>query len=462
MSKIDSLYLNPETRLIDHVAQIRYEDLPSEAIDYCKLLIVDTLGVIFPGSLAPGCREVADLARTWGSESGSTVLIHGYKTIPPLAALVNSTMMHALDFDDTLDASALHTFVSVLPAALAASESSGKVSGKKFITALVLGVDIISRISLGIDRPLSWIRTATCGSFGATVTASKILGLDRAGIANALGVVYSQTAGNAQGLIEGRLVKRMQPGFAASAGVSSAFLAMKGITGSTDFLCGPYGYFNLYEAGEFDLEPVFKSLGSHYTINDLSIKPYPSCRMTHASIDAALEMRGIIGSFTEDIDQIEVKVSKMVTEMVGKPFVLGTNPQVDAQFSIPYTVACALARGDVFIGDFETEAIHDRQVKALASRIKILVNSQLPAKDIFHAELKIKMRDGRTFEKAVNVPLGNPARAMKAEICREKFRKCVAYSGLDFGKTKIEELFSMIDSLEYMRDISRMVSLMLP
>jgi len=315
---------------------------------------------------------------------------------------------------------------------------------------------------MGIDRPLSWIRTATCGSFGAAATASKILGLDRDEIANALGVVYSQTSGNAQGLIEGRLVKRMQPGFAASAGVTSAFLAMKGITGSIDFLCGPYGYYNLYEIGKFDLKPVVASLGSHYTIMDLSIKPYPSCRMTHASIDAALELRDLIGGVVEDIDQIEVTASKMVTEMVGKPFVIGPNPQVDAQFSIPYTVACALARGDVFIGDFETDAIHDRQVKALANRVKVSVNPQLQAKDILHAELAIKMKDGRAHRKTVNVPLGNPAKAMDAEQCGEKFRKCIAYSGLDFGKAKIEELLSMIDSLEDLQDINQLIALMLP
>jgi len=441
MSNFNNLNLNPENRLIDHIAKVRYEDLPSEAVAYCKLLIIDTLGVAFPGSLAPGCPEVADLARAWSSDSGSTVLIHGDKTTPPLAALVNSTMMHALDFDDTLDASALHTFVSVLPAALAASESAEKVDGREFIAALVLGVDVICRISMGIDRPLSWIRTATCGSFGAAATASKILGLNRDGIANALGLVYSQTSGNAQGLLEGRLVKRMQPGFAASAGVTSAFLAMKGITGSIDFLCGPYGYYNLYEAGEFDLKPV---------------------RMTHASIDAALELRGVTGGFVEDIDQIEVKASKMATEMVGKPFVLGTNPQVDAQFSIPYTVACALTRGDVFIGDFETDAIHDRQVKALADCVKVSVNPRQSAKDILHAELTIKMKDGRKHEKTVNVPLGNPAKAMDTEQCREKFKKCVAYSGLDFGKAKIDELLSMIDSLEDVKDINQMIALMLP
>jgi len=152
----------------------------------------------------------------------------------------------------------------------------------------------------------------------------------------------------------------------------------------------------------------------------------------------------------------------MVIEMVGKPFVIGTNPQVDAQFSIPYTVACAMTRGDVFIGDFETKAIHDTQVKALADRVTVSVNPDLLAKDILFSELAIKMKDGRIHGKTVNVPLGNPEKAMGVEQCKQKFRKCVAYSGLDFDSNKIEELLSMIDSLEHIQDINRMIALMLP
>jgi len=278
MLNINKSNLNLEYKLIDHITKVRYEDLPPEAVDCCKLLIMDALGVIFPGSLAPGCPEVAGLAQAWRSESGASILIHGDRTLPPFAALVNSTMMHALDFDDTLDASALHTFVNVLPAAMAAAETVGSIDGKRFMTALILGVDVICRLSMGIRRPLSWIRTATCGSFGAATTVGKILGLDHEQMTNALGVAYSQTSGNAQGLLEGRLVKRMQPGFAAQAGLTSAFLAERGITGSHEFLEGTYGFYNLYEQGEFIHEPIVENLGSHYTITDLSIKPYPCQR----------------------------------------------------------------------------------------------------------------------------------------------------------------------------------------
>jgi 2-methylcitrate dehydratase PrpD len=448
-----------EKMLVDNAARVRFEDLPRNVVEYCKLLVMDSFGVTFPGSTAPGCREVVELARAWGGE-GSHVLLYGYEAAPPFVASANSTMMHALDFDDTLDDSALHTFVSVLPAGLATAEYIGEVDGKTLITALVLGVDMICRVSLGIQRPLSWIRTSTCGSFGSTVTAGKILGLDRDRLTNALGVVYSQTSGNAQGLIEGRLVKRMQPGFAAQAGVYSVFLSRAGITGSHNFLQGRYGFYNLYERGEYDPDPVIDGLGEHYTILDLSLKPYPCCRMTHASIDATLQLRDVIGRSATDIEEIRVTASKMVTEMVGKPFFIGTDPQVDAQFSIPYTVSAALLYGDVFLKDFEVAAIMDESVKALADRVKVTSDPNLPEKDILHAEMNIRMKNGQSHEASVSAPLGNPAKPLTMAHCKEKFMKCLAQSNVDFDDARTEELLSMIENLEQVKDVRLLTALM--
>jgi 2-methylcitrate dehydratase PrpD len=459
MSQADNVTRGLEGKLVDHVSRVNFQNLPTEVVEYCKLFIIDSFGVTFPGYSAPGCREVAELTRNWGG-SGSTVLIHGNRAAPPFAALANSTMMHALDFDDTLDVSALHTFVTVLPAGLATAEYLGGVDGKTLITALVLGVDMICRVSLGIRRPLSWIRTSTCGSFGAAVTAGKILGLDCERLTNALGVVYSQTAGNAQGLIEGRLVKRMQPGFAAQAGVTSAFLAHAGITGSHDFLQGQYGFYNLYERREYDPEPVVDRLGEHYTILDLSLKPYPCCRMTHASIDGALQLKDMIDDPAKDLEEILVIASKMVTEMVGKTFVIGTDPQVDAQFSIPYTVSAALLYGDVFLKDFEIAAIMDEKVKALAERVKVTSDPDLPDKDILHAKITIRMKNGQAHEASVHAPLGNPDRPLTMEHCKEKFRKCLAQSNVDFTDSKTDKLLSMIEYLEQVKDVRLLTALM--
>jgi 2-methylcitrate dehydratase PrpD len=448
-----------ENRLIDHIARTGFDDLDGDAVRCCKNLVMDSLGVVFPGSRAPGCPQIVEMLRAWPSPEGASVLLNDFAVAPPLAAMANSAMMHALDFDDTLDVSALHTFVSVLPAALAAAEHRGAVSGKELIAALVLGVDVICRISLAIDRPLSWIRTATCGSFGAAAAAGKILGLAPDAISNALGVVYAQTSGNAQGLVEGRLVKRMQPGFAASAGVVSAFLAAGGVTGSRQFLTGDYGYYSLYEQGDYHPERVTEALGEHFAVVDLSIKPYPCCRMTHSSIGAAMKLRDRVGP-TMGIAKIDVSVSSMVAEMVGKPFQIGTNPQVDAQFSIPYTTACAFIRGDVFLQDFETEPISDPAIRQLADRVRVVSDPALPAKDILQSEMTVTRTDGEIFSEQIPVPPGNPKSPVSDAQCREKFIKCIEYSGLSVKNEARDELISMIVNLESVSNVNEMVRAM--
>ncbi len=449
-----------EQGLVENIYSTGFDDLEKNVVDYCKRLIIDSLGVTFPGINAPGCRNVIDIVTLWGCNSGSSLLILGEKVPPPMAALANSTMMHAVDFDDTLDETALHTFVSVLPASLSISEAIGGVDGKRLLTAIVLGVDVICRVSLAIRRPLSWIRSSTCGSFGAATAAGKLMNLDRNGLTNVLGIVYSQTSGNCQGLLEGRLIKRMQPGFASQAGVMSAFLAKGGITGSHDFLEGPYGYYNLYEHGKYDYMPVIERLGEHFGISDLSIKPYPCCRMTHSSIDAALKLREFVKEKEEKIDSVNVSASKMVTEMVGKPFVMGTDPQVDAQFSIPYTVSSALLRGDVFLGDFEKEAIMDNKARSLAEKVFVREDSSLPAKDILHVNMEVSMKDGTKFDARIKAPLGNPLNPLSMDQCREKFRKCLEYSGIKIGSDRVNQLLDMIDNLEKVKDVGIITELM--
>ncbi len=446
-----------EERIVDHVAGAKYDELPDNTVACCKRLVMDTLAVAFPGRTAPGCPEVRALVESWPSPKGASVLFSGAKAAPPMAALANSTMMHALDFDDTLDASALHTFVSVLPACLAAAEAVGGVDGKTLITALALGVDVICRISLGIQRPLSWIRTATCGSFGAAAAAGKILGLDRERLWDALGIVYAQTSGNAQGLVEGRLVKRMQPAFAASAGVTAAFLASKGITGSRAFLTGNYGYYPLYEQGDLDADAVLADLGRHNAVTDLSIKPYPCCRMTHSAIDAALAVRDQVGPAGE-IARIEVRASSMVTEMVGKRFRIGKNPQVDAQFSIPYTVACALVRGDVFLGDFEPQAIGKQEVLDLAAKVQVIEDPGLAAKDLLPARLCVHRQGRAPVEMQITAPLGNPLRPMSDIQCRSKFEKCLDYSGYGMDRGARDDLSAAIMGLETLADVRSLLA----
>ena len=453
------MHLNRE--IAAYVAGKDFADLPAPVVEAAKKFILDVLAVGIAGWDAPGCREAVQVVTAWKQvDRGPAVILgHGAWTSPPEAAFANATIMHALDFDDTLDSSALHTMVSVFPAALALGETSG-ASGRELIAAVVLGVDVICRLAAAIVRPLSWIRTATCGSFGAAAAAGKILKLSREEQMNAFGIVYSQTAGSAQCLLDGSLVKRMQPAFASRAGVFSALLAQKGITGARYPFAGEYGFFNLYEGGEVQLDRVSDNLGQHYGIMDLSIKPYPSCRMTHAAISAALALRSQNEFKVEEVRQVKVRVAEMVAEMVGKPFAVRDNPQVDAQFSIPYTVAVALLRGKPVLEDFTEERIADPRVRELSEKVTVAVDPQLAARDIEPVALTVEVNDDRRFQEQQQHLPGSPAAPLTVDECRDKFHECVLFSRRQDFLQRESDIVDLVFNLENVADIRELTALL--
>ena len=266
--------------------------------------------------------------------------------------------------------------------------------------------------------------------------------------------MYSQTAGNAQCLVDGGLVKRMQPGFSARSGVLSAALAKKGVTGATDMFEGEYGFYNLYERGNVQSERVTQDLGEHFGVMDLSIKPYPCCRMTHAAIDAALEVSDSHGIDPADIKEVQISASKMVSDMVGAPFKIRENPQVDAQFSIPYTVAVALRNGDVVLRDFTSETIKSAApILELARKIKVSVNPELPDNDISSLHMSIRMLNGQTLAHTLDALKGSPLKPLSFDECAAKFKNCLEYSGKPTFIENGDLIVDFIFNLEKKEDI---------
>jgi 2-methylcitrate dehydratase PrpD len=428
-------------------ASLKFDNLPPEVVETTEKFILDTLGCGLAGAKAPGMKEVYDMFAFWGGRNEATVLGYGGKLPCPAAAFVNSALCHALDFDDTLDDAAMHCYVSALPAALATAEARD-AGGKDLILAVVLGVDLTCRLGLAIKTPLSWIRTATCGSFGAAVAAAKVLSLDEEGIRNALGVVYSQTAGNAQCLLDGGLSKRMQPAFSARAGVVSAFLAERGITGAREIFEGKYGFFNLYERGAYDRQACLENLGRDFCGTKLSIKPYPCCRMTHAAIDAALAVREKYRFQLGDVDRVELFIAGMSKEMVGGPFEIRKNPQVDAQFSVPYTVAVALKKGKPVIEDFAESTVMMPEWKEITKKITVTADREIDARDIHRATIKVYLRNGEVLTHRVEAIKGHPRNPLSWEEVIDKFKNCAGLGVRKFSEPELDRLIELVVNLE--------------
>jgi len=244
------------------------------------------------GSGSPGIDELFGVIARWGGLAESRVLLRRIRLPAPQAALLNASMGHALDFDDTLDTGgSIHPGVSVLGSVLAVCDSLGRVTGRDVLTAVALGLDISCRIALASTLDRGWHRTAAIGVFGATAAAGKLIGLSPEQMLAALGIAYSHAAGNRQCILDGVLTKRMQAGQAAGAGVFSAVLAQTGFTGAQNIFNGRFGFFELYQPHGSDASLLLRDLGTAFRGEALSYKPYPRGRPLHAAIDAALAAR---------------------------------------------------------------------------------------------------------------------------------------------------------------------------
>jgi 2-methylcitrate dehydratase PrpD len=444
--------------LTHHVVQLKFDDLPKNVVRITKKFILDTLGTMVAGSTAPGCSEVVQQVKEWGGKPESTIMLYGGKVPAPNAALCNSMMSHALDFDDTHDIATLHANVSTLPAALATAEATtGEVSGKDLITAVALGVDMTSRLGLGVVGPLMWNLTSLTGYFGATVAAGKILGLEEEVFHNALGIVYSQCAGNLQCAFDGALVKRMQPGFAAHGAITSCVLAQRGITGAKDIFDGSKGFINVYFRGNYDRIRVLDGLGTVFEGANLSHKLYPCCRYTHATIDATLDIVQHNQIDPNDVVEIIAHVTQDIADHVGRPFELRESPQVDAQFSVAYTTAISILKKDVFIDDFLAEnVVSNRRAHELAKKVRIIVDQEPIEKGLTPCTVEIRTKNGGQYRSSVDILRGDPRKPISFDDIADKFRKCAAFSVIPIPDTKINEIIGIAGQLEDLRNINRL------
>lgn len=455
--------------LAKNLVDVKYTDLPPEIVEHTKKQVLDILGVALGGSACPGIKELADIVADWAGKPESTVWCFGKKVPAPNAAQVNASMGHALDYDDTGDGPT-HPSVVIVPAALAVAERQGDVNGREFITAVALGVDMMGRLgrafrsgkkteSVAGHPGAGWHLTALYGYLASAGVAARLLGLDKEGAQNAIGIAYHQCAGNGQCVTEGALTKRMGPGFAARGGIVSALMARKGITGAKESLEGEVGLFNLYHKGEYDPQPLTAGLGKSWTNLSAAMKPYPCCKGTHAYVDVALEMYKKYRFNPEDIEEITVYGEDdkyFLLHPLGKRCRPGS--AVDSQFSIPWAVAVVFARGRAAIADFTTEAIVSEDILSVSTKVRVAADKNVgERKGLIPAKIAVTLKNGSTFVGQADVPGEGPALPPPFADYERKFRDCASNAVRPRTEKRIDSIVSLVKQLEKLPDVRELI-----
>ncbi len=444
--------------LIEFIVALDYDDLNSAAVDATRKIVIDTTAAALAGSAAAGVRPVYELTKAWGGAPESSVLVYGNRLPVFQSAFLNSMMAHALDFDDIHATVAVHASCSVVPTALAMSECLKGVGGRDFVTAVVLGIEIASRLGMTIiEQERGWHLSAVCGALANAAVAGKLMRLGGDEMRHALGIAYSQSSGTLQSLIDGTLTKRMQPGFAAKSGVVSAFLAKSGLTGPDGFLEGTYGFFKLYFSGRCRPDALTQGLGRDFEVNHIGSKPYPCCRLAHTAIDATLDLLAENEFSLDEVSAIDVEGSAAMHTMCGKPYQVSASSEIDAQFSLQYLLILTLLKGRIAIDDFSPAAVRDPAIIRHTAKVSVGISPDIHNR--WGTNVVVKTTDGRTLSKRVDIPRGQPENPMSWDEYVDKFKTCSSYAAKPLRPENIDLFIQHVQSLERMDDVATLTGL---
>lgn len=412
--------------LASYVAELKYDDIPPEVLDRAKVLTLD-----FLGSAIRARREaestpsvVKMLAALKLDSAGETTVFGDSRTwTPAVAALLNGTMGHSLDFDDTHADSSLHPSAPVVPAAFAVGELVG-ASGREVLTAIVAGYEVCCRLGNALDPTSHYARgfhpTATAGTYGAAAAAGKLFGLSEQQLIYAFGVSGSQAAGSLQFLVNGAWNKRYQVGAAAMNGVIAATLARNDFVGAIESVEGKHGLLVGYTDTPHRDKAV-AGLGTTYETMKIGVKPYPSCRYTHAAIDAIIALRREHNLTPDQVKRVEIGLHRNGITLTGDA-ATKRHPSsiVGGQFSMFFTGALALDQGRFGWDDYTK--LGDAAINALADKFDVVQDDKLEIgrSHPFGARVTITTDDG-VHERLHDDPSGEPSSFPSAQAMSDKF-----------------------------------------
>jgi 2-methylcitrate dehydratase PrpD len=278
------------------------------------------------------------------------------------------------------------------------------------LCALAVGVDIAAGLGLASTGSMRFFRPATAGVIGAALAVARIKGVDR--FEDVLGLAYSQAAGTMQAHVEGSIALPLQIAVAARAAITAVDLADAGLAGPHDALEGPYGYFRNFEEGA--LSRYTDRIGSRWLIGEVSTKPYPSGRASHAVL-ATLDLLLRDGEVDRnDVIGIEVHAPPLIRRLVDRPIKAGMTPSY-ARLCLPWLTALMLSEGRVDPRRFTPEAFDDPAFAERAALLSIRPDGNDDPNALEPQEVVISLQDGRRIERRVEHALGSPESPMSAD-----------------------------------------------
>ncbi|MBM3356774.1 MAG: MmgE/PrpD family protein [Betaproteobacteria bacterium] len=435
--------------LAQFACETRFEDLPSNIVEHCKLILSDTLPVIAAGMQQKEMRSLAARHLPKVAPGRAMVIGTGKRANPLDAALLNAAAGVWLELDEGHFYTNGHPGIHVIPAALAHAQEYG-LSGRDLLLAIVLGYEVCGRVGGAYKMRVVVQTHGTFGVIGSTVAVGRLSGLSHSEMRQAINIAASTPlGGNRQTMLDGATIRNYYPAHANFTGQMAVRLVQSGFTGPLD---APSVTFGKILADDFSTERAAADLGRRWLITENYIKLYPSARYVHCAIDALLDALARVPGrklAPESVERIEVRGYRMLVFCGEKR----PKSMFGTQFSTPFSIATILHHARTDLDVFGESAFNNPAVLDLAARVEMIeepeFNKDFPRRQPAH--LKIVLKDGTAYEGKCDVPkgeIGNPHSAQEIE------RKFYQLATPVWGEALAREIRRSCDALDTLNDVS--------
>jgi 2-methylcitrate dehydratase len=448
-------------QMADFAINLNYEDIPAPELKEAKRFLLDSVGCALAAVDNEDMAAIYRFIDKLGGTPEASLIGTGAKTNAANAALMNSLLVRALDYNDIYWEQDPSHPSDIIFGAISPAEALGK-GGKDALVGILIAYELEMRWCLACFpgvREVGW-HHATLTQFVSPFVAGRIYDLDADQMVAAAGISGSShfTLG---GVVAGHLtnLKNTADPLATQAGVLAALMAREGYSGPVEVIEGKEGFQHVIHNVTLKPEILLEDLGTRFLITECAYKAFPTEALTHQPISAVLNIMDKQDLVAEDLTEIHIQTTTRGADILSDPSKYDPQTKETADHSLPYCIAAAAADGGLWPTSFEEEKLFDPRVRALLPKIKVVANKEID--DLFpgvkRAIATLTTQDGRRFTETVDYAKGSPQNPMSDKEIIAKFRANASGAVSQARQDEIIDATWNLEDLTHMGDYMRLL-----
>ena len=449
-------------KMAQFALSLTYDQIPEPARKEAKRFLLDSVGCALAALDHDDMQQANEYVQMLGGHEQATVIGHNYQTNLGNAALMNSLLIRAMDYNDIYWKQDPAHPSDIIPAALSPAEFKG-LDGRDLLVGILIAYELELRLCLAADpgvREVGW-HHASLTQFVSPLVAARMLGLTEDQAVAACGIAGSShfTLG---GVVAGHLtnMKNTADPMATEAGVRAAMLASTGYSGPVELFEGKEGVFEVVSNVQWSSDEMLKGLGKDFLITDCGYKAFPTEALTHQPITAVMDAMSLNGIDPHRVAEVKVETTTRGADILSDPSKYEPRTKETADHSLPYCIAVAVAKGNVLPSDFEEDALTDPFVWELLPKIKVVANPEIDAlfPGVKRAIVTVTTGDGQSVTQQADHAKGRAENPLSDNELIDKFRANAAHAVSEAQMSRIVEATFALEEIGNVADYVKLLA----